>query len=41
MFNALCKIHVRLNSIDGAKDKSGKTSTGGVGKPDAYIDQIF
>ncbi|HCR73994.1 MAG TPA: hypothetical protein DIW26_06345 [Ruminococcus sp.] len=39
-FNALCKVHVRMNSIEGAKNNKTK-STGGVGKPDAYIDQVF
>jgi hypothetical protein len=43
-FNALCKVHVDLNSPGkGTRNaKSTSASSGeGVGSPDSYIDQIL
>ena len=47
-FNALCKVHVRLNSVDNSTQK-GKgnipnhnvNESGTIGTPNAFIDQLF
>lgn len=36
-FNALCKVHARLNNPDPTDKKEDKS----VGTPDTYIDQIM
>lgn len=37
-FNALCKVHVELNTS--SKGKKDKNPSGGVGKPDTYVDNV-
>lgn len=45
-FNALCKVHARMNGAENSKNSGNSAvsrnlnKSGGVGAPDTYIDQI-